>query len=397
MNKLRTFFFLAVSVAGLIFLLPGQGLTQSSESNKDSLSIGGALRYNILLTDYGGNLTTNDRQFTFDVWRLNVYAQRSGIQMDFEYRFYPTYATHFIHHGWIGTRLGRSTQLKVGVTKVPFGLLPYASNSWWFSTAYYAGFEDDYDIGFTAEYDSAGWNLQAGYFMQSEPNGPATLEYDGIQLANNTARYSYDIVETANETNSERSQFNGRVAYDWQHGGESSIVLGASAEYGRIYNEVLDDFGHHTAVAVHAHGNYGRFDIKAEYLRYDIEARNDQGRSLDQVQMGAYGFGTYPVAAEASMYIGGLAYRVPVEDWFLDSMTIYDDVTVVDKRGRGFHNTVQNVVGISFGIGDVYGYLDVASGQNHPWLNDRYGVGLGRGQAGPRWNTRLNFNIGYYF
>jgi hypothetical protein len=88
---------------------------------------------------------------------------------------------------------------------------------------------------------------------------------------------------------------------------------------------------------------------------------------------------------------------LPIDFEYVDKITIYDDLTYVDKQKRSFHNAFQHVTGVSFGIGDVYAYLDVASGLNHPWLNDTYGVGFGEGQSDPRWNTRFNLNVGYYF
>jgi len=36
-------------------------------------------------------------------------------------------------------------------------------------------------------------------------------------------------------------------------------------------------------------------------------------------------------------------------------------------------------------------------GNNHPWLTENFGVGLGPGVEDAPWNARLNVNIGYYF
>jgi hypothetical protein len=47
--------------------------------------------------------------------------------------------------------------------------------------------------------------------------------------------------------------------------------------------------------------------------------------------------------------------------------------------------------------GNVYTYVDLAMGKNHPWLTDNFGTGLGAGVEEPDWNKRFNINIGYYF
>jgi hypothetical protein len=47
--------------------------------------------------------------------------------------------------------------------------------------------------------------------------------------------------------------------------------------------------------------------------------------------------------------------------------------------------------------GSVYTYVDVAMGQNHPWLGPNYGTSLAAGTPDANMWTRFNINMGYYF
>ena len=44
----------------------------------------------------------------------------SGIDLSFEYRFYPTSDTHFLHHGYLGYAFSDNVYMKLGVSQVPF-------------------------------------------------------------------------------------------------------------------------------------------------------------------------------------------------------------------------------------------------------------------------------------
>jgi len=137
--------------------------------------------------------------------------------------------------------------------------------------------------------------------------------------------------------------------------------------------------------------------------------------------MGAYGFGTYDVAAEASMYLIGLSYSIPVQWGPVSNVLLYNDYTYTQKHnnleinGRQvrFQQTQQNVLGALISAGSVFTYVDFAMGQNHPWITNNFGgtdLGIGRLEninepvsetnlpiRNPDWNLRFNINIGYYF
>ncbi len=380
----------------------------------EGFTFGGAVRYNIISTSY--NDTKTNPQFTWDTWRLNVDGSTNNVDLSFEYRFYPTFGTHFIHHGFLGYGLTDNVYMELGVTQVPFGITTYASHSWWFQGPYYVGLEDDYDMGINFDITpSEELKLSLAYFRQAEPEGP---RFDGVVTFGNSGpgRYSYDIVpgtgaywvedtgtyETTTASLRELNQFNARAAYNMTEGWE----IGASAQVGGIYNSVLDEIETSTAFAGHVVGNVGNFNLKAEIINYDYNARGDDGTDLDIVQMGAYGYeyfgsgdGSYSggVAAEANMYVAGVAYSIPVDIGPVSNVQMYMDYTLIDKTNENFYDTHHFIPGMLITAGSIYTYVDYAMGKNQPWLTSAFGKGLGTGVEDAEWKSRFNINIGYYF
>lgn len=390
--------------------------SETSEE-EDFLRIGGALRYNYIYTFYEGETfplgTALRNDFTWDTWRLNIEGQNKGVLLSFEYRFYPTFNTHFIQHGWLGYNFTDKDQLQLGITQVPFGNLKYASHSWWFQTPYYVGLEDDYDMGLKWHRQMPNWDLHFAYFVLAEPRGTSEPSF-GVLSA---ARYSYDVVPVPGESNLERNQFNLRAVRHLDN-----TNLGISLQRTGIFNLETENIGSQIAGAVHLEGTYDRWNLNTEYIYYNYSnVENDLGQDLQVVQMGAYGFGTYDVASEASMYVVGLSYSIPVQWGPVSNVTLYDDYTYTQKHNSlnidgseiAFQPTQQNVLGALITAGSVYTYIDLAMGQNHPWItNDFGGTDLGMGNAentdelitdtnlpdvSPDWNMRFNINLGYYF
>ena len=393
--KVRTMFkFLAV------FFILVMGFIQFALAADSSFKVGGAVRYNMLLTDYGDDeINVADGEFSWDTWRLNVSGINSaGIILDFEYRFYPTYGTHFIHHGYFGYDVAENNQIQLGVHQVPFGDQNWASHSWWFSGAYYMGLEDDYDIGLKYVRTGEAWDFTLAYYNQAEPAGPSptSVEKWPSYGVGGSGRYSYDIIPSEGNSIRERNQFNARAAYKFPLAGKTSEV-GFSAQVGQLYNSFLDDYGSHSAFALHLDANINRFNIKAFGIYYNHTVKNDEGVETDLVYMGAYGSGVYPVAAEAMVYNLGLAYTIPVTFGPVSSMMFYNDYTLTDKVMESFHDTQQNILGCMLSAGSVYTYIDMAMGKNQPWLTNSFGQGLGAGVKDAPWNIRYNINIGYYF
>ncbi len=396
-----------------LILLSNLIVIAQEEKKEDGFKIGGAVRYNIISTNYESGASKLNPQFTWDTWRLNVDGTMKGIDLSFEYRFYPTFGTHFIHHGYLGYAFSKDVYMELGVTQVPFGITTYASHSWWFQGPYYVGLEDDYDMGLKFKISSIErLEIDLAYFRQAEPEGP---KFGGDVTFGNAGpgRYSYDIVPgtgayvsingdyiSTSASLRELNQFNARAAYALTEKWE----LGFSAQLGGIYNSVLDETELSTAFAGHVVGNFGKFNLKAEYINYNYNAKGDNGEDLDVIQMGAYGYDytggtdyTGGVAAKANMYVLGLAYTIPVEWGPVSSIQPYVDYTLIDKTNDNFYDTQHLIPGFLISAGAVYTYVDYAMGKNQPWLTDSFGKGLGSGIDDAAWNNRLNINIGYYF
>lgn len=393
--------------------IPYYLLAQADDSEEEpSLHIGGAVRYNMILTSYESEIDANSSQFTFDTWRINVlYDNPGGIGLNFEYRFYPTFGTHFIKQGWLDYQISEETEVQLGVTQVPFGNIQYNSHNWWFSLPYYVGLEDDHDMGikFTKRTDNFQWDF--AYFFQAEPEGPSFGGESNFGVGG-SGRYSYDVVPGGTASLTERNQFNVRGAYQFDSG-----EFGGSLQYGQLYNTASDEFNGQFAAAVHADLNSGNFNIKPQFLYYSMDAVDDNGSDLSTAFMGAYGI-PYEVSTEAWIATLGISYSYDVDWGPITNLNFYNDFSYMQNiigegtttRATGdqitlddnFQPTIQNITGFLVSAGPVFTYFDIAQGIDQPWLTDNFGVGVGPGHedlgiGDSEYNIRFNINIGFYF
>ena len=375
---------------GLVPLAIALAAPQANAAADKDLKLGGALRFNYQLKYYDSAQKKRTGDFEFDTFRLNLDGHYNKFLMSAEYRFYKDW--HGLHHGWIGYQASPDTKYELGLNKVPFGLLPFASHSFWFSGAYYIGLEDQYDLGFKGEHSSGPWDFAAGFYKNGD-------------FGDNTdsKRYSIDVIRGAagsvggyagydsNSNNEATNELAGRVAYTFGKGTDRSTEIGFSALAGQLYNSDTNDNGSHTAVALHLNGHYGRWNPQFELARYQYNPKNPVGVSSDTINMGAYAY-AWGVPAKADMAIANLAYKLPVNWEFIDSVTFYTDNTVIRPDNGSFHNILQNVVGFMVASGPVYTYVDVISGKNMIFDNGN----MVSTSEQPR-ETRLNINVGYYF
>ncbi|ASB50516.1 hypothetical protein [Alkalitalea saponilacus] len=405
----------------LLSLLSVISLADNPDSTDDYLDIGGAVRFNIISQNYEGQKIAESTSATLDTWRLNIAARYSDLVLDFEYRFYPTFNTHFIHHGFIGYNFTDDFNMQLGVTQVPFGNLTYNSHSWWFLIPYYIGLEDDYNMGVKIDYNiNSRLNLMAAYFRQSEPAGPAYGEASFGGPGAGT--YSYNVIPDEDGVLSEfgstahlreMNQYNLRLGYMLFEATE----IGISGQIQGLYNSVLQDIEYGHAFAAHINSDFNNFNLKIQYTNYHYKARDDEGNLLKRVQMGAYGDPYYGdgVAAKGNIFTAGLAYSKDVEWGPISNIQPYFNYSLMNKNGSlnvngnryNFQNTVMMVPGFLITAGNIYTYVDWAFGKNQPWLTDYFGTGLGAGHLDEEgipipvkdlsWNRRFNINIGYYF
>lgn len=347
---------------------------------KDYVKIGGALRYNLFVKSFDKQKT--DPQIAWDTWRLNVDARAAGVDMSFEYRFYPASDAHFLHHGWLGYGFNDDLYMKLGVSQVPFGISKFASHSWWFQIPYYLGLEDDYDMGIKFDYTGIeNLTVNLAYYHQAEPQG----------APNFSSRYSYDITPSAAASLKEVGQFNLRAAYNIT----DEVEFGLSGQYGRNHNTVLETSEASTAFAAHLVADFGNFNFKGEYINYNYGAKDNLGITLDKVQMGAYA-ADYNVAAKGNIYVAGLAYSIDVDWGPISNIQPYVDYSVIDKVANGFEATQHLVPGFLITAGSIYTYVDYALGKNNAWLG-AWTDGLAEGTPNAKWESRFNINMGFYF
>ena len=288
-----------------------------------------------------------------------------------------------LREGWIGYRFNDSHRLQIGLTTVPFGVLPYTGNNYFFNLNYYAGLEDDADMGIKYLFHKDRWELSLAYFQNADLSGT------GGDSELSASRYAYDIAGCDKEAH----QGNIRVVYHfgnlWRH------QLGGSVLMGGLYNMDTRKTGLRTAFALHYVADYRRWNLKMQYTNYNLRPVRAPGEDRSVVTMAAYG-SSYRIASRADIYTVSLSYRIPVNKWFLDDICLYNDFSLLNKRVAGFNDSLENVTGCSLAIGKVFTYIDYAVGRNHAWLGDVWDEAFAGGTE-DNWNVRFNINIGYYF
>ncbi|KAF1016250.1 MAG: hypothetical protein GAK31_01739 [Stenotrophomonas maltophilia] len=339
------------------------------------LDVGGAVRFNYGWLDYGPT-----SRLQLELLRADLSGAAGALEFSAQYRWYDGFDA--VHHAWAGWNMGEDTQLRAGIQQVPFGLLPTASQSFWFGSGYYLGIEDDYDPGLVLQHRNGNRLWHAGVFFGDEYGSGA--RYD---------RYSFDVAQTAALPYRERGRVHLRHAssVDWA-GGE--LQLGASAFTGRVQNtRSRRQHGRHGA-AVHAQWQSSGWTAQLQWARYRYAIAEPR------IAMAAF-LAPFEIAAEADVPSANLARRFEGPAW-LDSITCYNNLSMTRpvRRGAGLRPSWQNVSGCSLHKGmagntTLITYVDWIAGRNM-WFAGGDGIGINDG--GPsRWRSRLNLNIGLYF
>lgn len=345
------------------------------------IDIGGALRLNYSYRNYDQQNMDRLGDFEFELFRLNADIDYKDIFFSVEYRWYGNF--NAIHHGYFGYHLTDRSSIQIGVHQVPFGILPYASNSFWFNATYYLGFEDDYDTGIKFIYDDATWNIQGAFYKN-----PEYIDSERY------GRYSFDLVTDDIQTNQEINQFNLRSVYKWTINENLIMKLGASIEAGQIYNKTTEKKGKRHAFALHNNLFYKNWNLHFQWIEYEFNPKNPDGLSDETVQFGAFMF-PFLVNSKANVYSFNISNTIQINGKYLDKIKLYANTSMVDpKKGYG-SNSKQIVLGTTLIRRGLYAYFDYIFGQNM-WFSGGPGIGLEHPED-QDWNSRLNINFGYYF
>lgn len=363
--------------------------------DKPKITIGGALRYNYNYSTWKDGQKKRGGDLGFEVFKLNTKASYKGLKLNAEYRFYAKSAGGaMLKQGWIGYDFNEKDQLQLGLTQVPLGVSKYNSNSWFFSLDFYLGLEDDHDMGVKYSHKGEKWDYDIAFFKNAEE-----LKFGSNSDVDNS-RYAYDVgsIDIEGNTkyrNKEVNQINGRLVYKY---GNDNVKarFGLSVQYGGLYNLDTEDMGNRYALALHHNLTVGKWNIKAQWVNYKYNAENPVGESDDVIAMTAYD-APYLVASEASLYTLSVAYKIPLKGKLFNSISVYNDFGLMDKKTPGFKDSYMNVLGTMITAGNLYTYVDFAAGKSQPWLGGDWTTALADAKPNAEWEMRFNINIGYYF
>ena len=355
------------------------GYKEEQEKPEHNVNIGGAIWFNYASQNWLGK-DQGKRGMRFDNLRLAIDADYDKFLMSAQYRLY-SYA-EAIHHAWIGYEFEEENRIELGITQVPFGILPFVSHNFWFMIPYYVGLEDDYDAGIKWHNGSTdNWTIDLGFFISEEYADATDLD-----------RYSVDVVREGDQQNEERNQFNLRLAYDWKHSKHSHTELGVSGRHGDLDNRTTGKSGDYWSTAVHANAFLGPWNLMLEGIRYEYNPKNPAGVSDDLVLMGNLGSKRL-VAAKADILVVNIAYDFGAVWGPIERLNVYNNYSYMRKDDNSFEDSQINDTGCLIAMGPFWIWIDFILGKNAWYLNDsEANSGFGAGGT-DKWEKRFNVNF----
>jgi len=365
-----------------------EDITQAVEQkNKPPIKIGGAVRFNYTLKQFEQNSRNTVGDLNFDTFRLNLDGQIDNVILSAEWRYYDY--MQVIHHAWVGYKLSNDWLIRAGIVKVPFGNLPFNSNSYYFSSNFYAGLEDSYQLGLSTTYHLDNWQFDAAFLKNPEPNGFGTSSYSenvvGFDNGAAPTRPGYQSTD-AKSINT----FAGRAQYTWHATDTLRLEPGISLMRGSLYGDNQRE-GHYSAYAAHLIADWNRWNLKLQLTDYDYALNDSSARRL---VYGAYAYNSYGPLSGKSI-TAGAAYGLPVSWGPISKLNFYNDFSRIYDKNNNIEPTWMNVTGVSMVAGPVFAYFDFVQAKNQPFV----GGNLAPVQsADPAPINRLfNINVGYYF
>ncbi len=375
-------------------LLQAQDIPKLKIGNTENyVQLEGALRFNYIYSNWQKQNKKKGGELGYETFILGLDAAYKKILFSMEYRFYAnSLGGGILRQGYIGYKSKDAHQLQFGLNSVPFGILPYNSNSWFLSINYYLGLELDSDMGVKYSYSTNKWDVDVAFYKNSD-----ILDFNSSQTPN-ASRFSYDVGGENREVN----QGNVRAVYKW--GQNFKQGLGASVLLGGLYNVDTKNTSLRSSVGAHYTLGYKNLNLKLMALtyryqpggHYDPENPEEEILKKETVKLTAYG-SSYNVTARADVYTAGLSYKFPLEKKPFSSIEVYNDFGYQRKYYSGFYDSFQNVTGAKLSVGPILIFLDHAIARNHSWLGPEWENAFAVGQKSNRVNYRLNLNLGYYF
>ena len=168
-----------------------------------------------------------------------------------------------------------------------------------------------------------------------------------------------------------------------------------SFQYGGLYNHDTHDTGRHWAAALHINATYGNWSAQLQAMQYAFLPKNAAGEPRDIVFAGAFA-DAYPIAAKGRILEANIGYELHFSEW-IDTIKLYNNYSILIKDRAGFQDSQMNVAGLSVVAGPIFGFVDVISAKNAPYIGTPTAIAFTTGEPAGEWHTMFNINLGFYF
>lgn len=362
----------------LLGIIPS-ALAYGSDSLR--VKLGGAYRFNWRYNDWSEANKKQGGAIVYDMARLNMSASYGRLKTSAEFRYYAeSSGGGILKNGWIGYDIDSKNRVRFGLTSVPYGILPFQSNSYFLNINYYIGLEDDDDLGIAYQYLGEHVQLDAAFFKNSDL-------LDGEGEESSAKRYSYDLGGRTKEINT------GVVRIAYKGGDVFRYEVGISGYIGQAYNIDSGEKDARYSYAGHAVFDWKRWNIKTQITRYNYSC--SESKSTGYVTMTAFN-APYFVCDKGNTVSFCLAYSIPVLGNILDGIKVYNDYSHLFKAHEGYNDSQQNILGCCLSAGPMIIYFDWVFARNHSWIGPDWNGAFAQG-ADNKWHSRINLNVGIYF
>src|SRR5690554_4055925 len=131
-------------VLWIIVLLP-TFVIPTALAEEDGITVGGAVRFQYVLADYDEGQKNRGGDLDFDIFRLDLNGRKGDVILSAQYRWFNYMQA--LRHAYMGYDFNEQWQGQIGIVIQPFGTMPYNSHSYFFSSNFYLGLEDNNGAG----------------------------------------------------------------------------------------------------------------------------------------------------------------------------------------------------------------------------------------------------------